>query len=57
MKILYVIGNGFDIAHGLDTSYWNFREYLDDIYPEFLQEFRWQLFCRNQEHKYGRKSA
>lgn len=39
MKILYVIGNGFDIAHGLDTSYWNFREYLDDIYLEFLQEF------------------
>lgn len=41
MKTLYIIGNGFDIAHGLDTSYWNFREYLDDIYPEFLQEFEW----------------
>ena len=41
MKTLYIIGNGFDIAHGLDTSYWNFREYLDDSYPEFLQEFEW----------------
>lgn len=30
MKTLYIIGNGFDIAHGLDTSYWNFREYLLD---------------------------
>ena len=41
MKTLFIIGNGFDIAHGLDTSYWNFREYLDDSYPEFLQEFEW----------------
>lgn len=41
MKTLYIIGNGFDIAHGLDTSYWNFREYLDDIYPEFLESFEW----------------
>lgn len=41
MKTLYIIGNGFDIAHGLDTSYWNFREYLDDIYPEFLEAFEW----------------
>ena len=23
------------------VSYWNFREYLDDSYPEFLQEFEW----------------
>ena len=36
---LYIIGNGFDMAHGLNTSYWNFREYLDINYPEFLYEF------------------
>ena len=41
MKKLYIIGNGFDIAHGLDTSYWNFREYLDKTYPEFLESFEW----------------
>lgn len=41
MKKLYIIGNGFDIAHGLDTSYWNFREYLDNTYPEFLESFEW----------------
>ena len=41
MKTLYIIGNGFDIAHGLDTSYWNFREYLNDSYPQFLQDFEW----------------
>lgn len=35
MKILYVIGNGFDLWHNLPTSYWHFygsaSEFLDDI--------------------------
>lgn len=26
---LYVIGNGFDIQHGLKSRYWDFKEYLD----------------------------
>ena len=26
----YIIGNGFDIAHGLDTSFESFRNYLDE---------------------------
>lgn len=25
---LFIIGNGFDLAHGYKTSYGNFREYL-----------------------------
>ncbi len=41
MQTLYIVGNGFDIEHGLNTSYWNFREYLEKTYPEFLQEFEW----------------
>lgn len=28
MKRLFIIGNGFDIAHGLNTRYSNFMEYL-----------------------------
>lgn len=28
MKNLVIVGNGFDLAHGLKTSYWNFIEYL-----------------------------
>ena len=48
MKRLYIIGNGFDIAHGIHTDYWNFRTYLEQNYPEFLIEFEklydiWQL--------------
>lgn len=34
-KTLYVIGNGFDLAHGLKTSYWNFRNYLRKYAEEF----------------------
>ena len=39
MGILYVIGNGFDIAHGLKTSYWNFREFLEERDWLFLERF------------------
>lgn len=34
MKNLFIIGNGFDIAHGLKTSYENFHQYLINEYPE-----------------------
>lgn len=39
MKSLYIIGNGFDIAHGLDTKYWSLRTYLAENHPEFLGLF------------------
>ena len=26
---LIVVGNGFDLAHGLKTSYWDFAEYYN----------------------------
>ena len=41
MKKLYIIGNGFDIAHGLDTEYWNFRSFLSDNHPQFLENFEY----------------
>lgn len=25
---LYILGNGFDLAHELPTAYWDFRTYL-----------------------------
>jgi len=25
---LYIIGNGFDLWHGIPSSYWRFREYV-----------------------------
>jgi hypothetical protein len=33
MKKLYVIGNGFDLHHGLDTSYLSFGIFLKNSYP------------------------
>ncbi|MCG1024561.1 bacteriophage abortive infection AbiH family protein [Dehalobacter sp.] len=36
---LFIIGNGFDIGHGLPTGYWDFRTFLDLVYPEFLRSF------------------
>lgn len=41
MKTLYIIGNGFDIAHNLPTSYWHFREYLEDLHQDFLADFEY----------------
>ena len=36
---LYIIGNGFDLAHRLPTQYWDFRTYLENLYPDFLNSF------------------
>ena len=36
---LFIIGNGFDIGHGLPTGYWDFRTFLDLVHPEFLRSF------------------
>lgn len=29
-KKLYIIGNGFDLHHGLKSRYWDFKEYLEN---------------------------
>lgn len=34
MKRLFIIGNGFDRAHALPTSYWDFRKYIMTRYPD-----------------------
>lgn len=36
MSKLYIIGNGFDRAHKLKTSYWDFRNYLEKYAQDFL---------------------
>jgi len=36
---LFVIGNGFDKAHSLKTDYIDFRDFLYEIYPDFLSSF------------------
>lgn len=39
MNTLYIIGNGFDVAHGLKTQYWELRKYIENKDPDFLTEF------------------
>ena len=34
MSKLFILGNGFDLAHCLPTSYRHFQNYLYDTYPE-----------------------
>lgn len=34
MKTLYILGNGFDIYHGLKTRYTDFHQFVSDNYPE-----------------------
>lgn len=36
---LYIIGNGFDIAHKLPTQYWDFRTYIEYTDYDFLRAF------------------
>ncbi|WP_340598892.1 bacteriophage abortive infection AbiH family protein (plasmid) [Priestia megaterium] len=36
MSNLFIIGNGFDLAHGLPTSYEDFYQYLISKYPKAL---------------------
>ena len=37
MATLFIIGNGFDIAHGIPSKYSDFRKYLIRNYPDALQ--------------------
>lgn len=39
MTKLFIIGNGFDTAHGLPTKYSNFREYMYENYAEGQKYF------------------
>lgn len=34
MKVLYILGNGFDVHHGLPTLYSNFNQYVIGKDPE-----------------------
>lgn len=39
IKSLYIIGNGFDLHHGIHSSYADFREWLEYCHPMLYQEF------------------
>ncbi|WP_058300589.1 bacteriophage abortive infection AbiH family protein [Gorillibacterium timonense] len=39
MNSLFLIGNGFDLAHGMKTSYENFHDYLKENHPDAKASF------------------
>ena len=39
MKTLYLVGNGFDIQHGIRTPYSEFRSFLETHHESFLTDF------------------
>ena len=39
MNRMLIVGNGFDLEHGLKTTYWDFREYLEESHLDFLIAF------------------
>lgn len=43
MKTLYIIGNGFDLAHDMPTSYWHFQKWLKDSKDENARRLHWAL--------------
>ena len=36
---LYIIGNGFDLNHGMKTAYWNYREFLAQNHSTIIREY------------------
>lgn len=46
MKRLFVIGNGFDVAHGLPTKYLDYRSFLQ-------HSSEYEEFCMRMENTYG----
>jgi hypothetical protein len=49
MNILYIIGNGFDLAQGMETSYTHFYQYLKDRKCSPLLELMKKYINSNQE--------
>jgi hypothetical protein len=55
METLYIIGNGFDLHHGLNTSYKSFGFYLKEIHSEiydYLIEYYGLPYLEDPEIKY-----
>ena len=50
---LFIIGNGFDLAHKLPTEYWCFRKYLCKYHYDFLRDFEqhYSIYPGNTEEE------
>lgn len=55
MKRLFVIGNGFDLAHGLKISYIDFRNWLEEHHSAFLHQLEEMYSVSHYLEVYERK--
>ena len=46
---LYIIGNGFDLHHGINSSYRNFRDWLYENEPTVIQDIEEAYGCCDDE--------
>ncbi len=46
-KTLYIIGNGFDLMHGVKSSYYNFRDFLKKRNPELKAQLESYIRVRD----------
>lgn len=49
MQTLFIIGNGFDLAHNLKTSYGHFKEYIMKKNPEIYNQINNQIFLGDED--------
>ena len=35
---LYIIGNGFDLYHGIKSSFWNFKDYVEENHSDLYEK-------------------
>ncbi len=47
MEKLFIIGNGFDLAHGIPSSFFDFGRYLDVVDPTISRLIRDYLFVHD----------
>lgn len=51
MSTLYVIGNGFDLYHQIDTYYSSFGLFLQEKYPDFYKNLARYLYLPNLDEQ------
>lgn len=49
MNRIILIGNGFDLAHKLKTSY---KDFIDDYWKKFIDEFLGKIFYENEDFRF-----
>ena len=49
MGAIFILGNGFDLAHGLPSNYSDFKKYIIREYPDAKNDFGYRLYLEDYE--------